>query len=225
MRVGTTAQRSVTPAAVFERVSKRYEDGSLALDRLSVEIGAGERVLVTGPPGSGVTTFLRVLSGRSTVTGGRARVLGIPIHLADQRAIRRLRSRVGMLERALHLPAECRVGEAMELAVTSADRHADSSTRTLERLGGPAPHRKAGDLDAVEQALLGLAMVAVRRPKLVVADDPWGNLDPGVGLAIGGLAARLFTEQKAAFVLAGRDAGAFDGLDRAIRLFGGRVVA
>ncbi len=214
-----------TPAAVVERLWKRYPDGTVALADVSVRVGAAERVLVTGPQGSGTSTLLRILSGRSVPTGGRARVLGVPVHLADPRSLRTLRSRVALLDGALHLPGDATPLEALEVTAARARRPGRPPLDLLDDIGGLAPDRPVRDLDGAERALLGLAMVAARRPRLVVADDPWAALDPGEGLAIGRLACRIVGELGAAFVLAGRDAGAVDGIDRAIRLKDGRVVA
>lgn len=214
-----------TPAAAFERLWKRYPDGTVALADITLQVGAAERVLVTGPRGSGTSTLLRILSGRSVPTGGRARVLGVPAHLADPRALRTLRSRVALLDGALHLPGDATPLEALEVAATRARRPGRPPLDLLDEVGGLAPDRPVRDLDDAERALLGLAVVAARRPRLVVADDPWAALDPGQGLAIGRLACRIVGELGAAFVLAGRDAGAIDGIDRAIRLKDGRVVA
>lgn len=214
-----------TPTAAVERLWKRYPDGTVALADVSLRVDAGERVLVTGPPGSGTSTLLRILSGRSLPTGGRARVLGVPVHLADPRSLRKLRSRVALLDGALHLPGDATPLEALEIAAARARRPGRPPLDLLDEVGGLAPDRPVRDLDVAERALLGLAVVAARRPRLVVADDPWGALDPGQGLAIGRLACRIVGELGATFVLAGRDAGAVDGIDRAIRLKDGRVVA
>lgn len=226
MATTTTRSKSrTTPAADLERLWKRYPDGTVALSDISLRIGAGERVLVTGPPGSGTSTLLRILSGRSLPTGGRARVLGIALHLADPRAVRRLRSRVALLDGALHLPDDATPREALEIAARRSVRPPSRPGEVLERVGGIPADRRVGDLDALDRALLGLALVAVRRPRLVVADDPWRDLDPDQGLGMGRLACRIAGELGAAFVLSGRDAGAFDGIDRAVRLNAGRVVA
>ncbi|MEX1280012.1 MAG: ATP-binding cassette domain-containing protein [Acidimicrobiia bacterium] len=214
-----------TPAAAVERLWKRYPDGTVALADVSLRVGAAERVLVTGPLGSGTSTLLRILSGRSVPTRGRARVLGVPVHLADPRSLRTLRSRVALLDGALHLPGDATPLEALDVAAARARRPGRRPIDLLDDIGGLAPDRPVRDLDGAERALLGLALVAARRPRLVVADDPWAALDPGQGFAIGRLACRIVGELDAAFVLAGRDAGAVDGIDRAVRLEAGRVVA
>lgn len=222
--MATTTSR-VIPAARLEKLWKRYPDGTVALADVTLDVGAGERVLVTGPTGSGTSTLLRVLSGRSVPTGGRARILGVASHFADQRSLLKLRSKVALLDGALHVPGQARVAEAVGIAASKAQGGAHRPHETLDALGGPAPTRMVGDLDAAERAVLALVLVAVRRPRLVVADDPWQHLDPGLGLALGAMACRVAGDSGAAFVLSGRDAGALDGMDRAVRLRDGRVVA
>jgi ABC-type multidrug transport system ATPase subunit len=223
--MATTTRSRVAPAATLERLWKRYPDGTVALADISLVVGAGEQVLVTGPAGSGTSTLLRILSGRSLPSGGSARILGVAAHLADHASLRRLRRKVALLDGTVHVPPAATVGETMDIAAGTAERRAASPLGALDLVGGPEPARRVGDLDGVERAVLALALVAVRRPKLIVADDPWRDLDPGQGLLIGRMACRIADEMGAAFVLSGRDAGAFDGIDRAIRLRAGRVVA
>ena len=215
----------VVPTASFERLWKRYPDGTVALAGIDLEVGAGERVLVTGPTGSGTSTLLRILSARSVPTGGSARILGVATHLADPAALRRVRRRVALLGGTVHVPGAASVGEALGAASTKAVGRAPGPAEALDSLGGPDPSRRFDDLDATERATVALALAAVRGPALIVADDPWRDLDPGEGRLIGRMACRVAAESGAAFVLAGRDAGAFEGVDRAIRLRDGRVVA
>ena len=212
----------LTPTAALSGVWKRYPDGTVALRDLYFDVGPGESVGVTGSPGSGASTLLRILSGRSLPTEGTVRVLGVALDPALPGNVRRLRGMVGVLDGTLHQAGAATVGEAVRVGERA--RAGLVATDALDLVGGPDPYKRLGDLDATDRRRVAVAIVAAKSPDLIVADDPWRNADPGEALALARLVCRVAAATGAALVVAGGDAGGVDGVERVVRLRDGRIV-
>jgi energy-coupling factor transport system ATP-binding protein len=203
---------------VLEAVSHRYPDGTLALDAVSVSVGAGEAVAVTGPTGSGKSTLIRHLNGLLRPTAGRVLLDG-----EDVRGLRvaQLARRVGIAFQEPDRQLFCRTVGA-EVAFGARDAATVTSALDLLGLAGVAD-RHPYDLGYSRRKLVAIAAVLAMDTPVVVLDEPTTGQDrAGVERLValmGGLRARgrtlVVVSHDERFVRA--------TCDRALRLVQGRL--
>ena len=180
----------------FEQVSKAYLGGRQALQGVTFHLQAGEMAFLTGHSGAGKSTLLKLIhlserpSRGAVVFGGRnlLKVRGgrIPLH----------RREVGAVHQDHRLLAERTVGENVALPlILRGDRRTDIGKRireVLARMGlGHREQALPSQLSAGEQQRVGIARAIVSEPKLLVADEPTGNLDPTLAAEIMSLFASM----------------------------------
>lgn len=161
----------------LEEVSKIYATphGEVkALDRLSLEIAEGEFVAIRGPSGSGKTTLLLAAGGMLRPDRGRAVVDGSDLYAISAGERNRFRARkIGFVFQMYHLIPYLNVLDNVLLAGEK------EAPQLLERLGLKSRmHHKPSQLSAGERQRTAVARALVNRPRLVLADEPTGNLDP-----------------------------------------------
>jgi putative ABC transport system ATP-binding protein len=174
-------------------VTKKYltsEVETVALRQVSLEIRQGEFVAIMGPSGCGKSTLLNILGLLDRPTDGRFLFLGGDIARASERELTLLRrAHVGFVFQSFNLIDELTVEQNVEVAliyrgVNSADRKARVSA-ALERVG--LPHRARHlpqQLSGGQQQRVAVARALVAAPKLILADEPTGNLDTANGEAV-----------------------------------------
>jgi ABC-type lipoprotein export system ATPase subunit len=205
--------------------------GVAALRGLTLAVEQGETCVVLGPSGSGKTTLMRVLAGLERPSAGTIRVAGLDLTRASDGQLARHRSRVlGYADqhywRALapELTAEELV--AVPLGLQSADvRLRRSRARELlERVGlleraGARPHELSGG----EQQRIALCAALAHRPRLLIADEPTGELDAETAGGVFVLLEELVAEHGAAAVVVSHDPASTRIADRVVHLRDGRV--
>jgi putative ABC transport system ATP-binding protein len=178
-------------------VTKRYNDGPAAVDRVSVRVAAGESVAVMGPSGSGKTTLLNLIAGLDRPTSGVVMVAGERIdRLSETGAARFRRQHVGMIFQFFNLLEDLTVLDNVllpaQLGGLRAAKAVGTAVELLERLGIES-HRDAypGRLSGGERQRVAIARALVNRPILLLADEPTGALDSATGEEIGRLLLEL----------------------------------
>jgi putative ABC transport system ATP-binding protein len=163
-----------------KNLSKRYTADVVALDAVSFVVETGEWIAVTGPSGSGKTTLINLLGALDTPSGGRVRVGGID--LADLGPVEQNRFRaeqVGFVFQQFHLVSYLSALENVMLAQyfhSLTDEH--QARVALERVGlGHRAHHLPAALSVGEQQRVCIARALINQPKLILADEPTGNLD------------------------------------------------
>jgi len=170
---------------------------------LSVE--RGERVGIVGPSGSGKSSLLMVLGGLERATDGEVRVLGADLSALSEDALARLRGQsIGIVFQSFHLIPTMTAIEnvATPLEIAGAKDAFARAEAMLERVG--LGHRLAhypAELSGGEQQRVALARALAPRPRLVLADEPTGNLDGRTGEAVIELLFGLAAEEGATLVL------------------------
>jgi putative ABC transport system ATP-binding protein len=169
----------VSPQVVIESLTKQY--GALrAVDTLSFNIDAGEWVALMGPSGSGKTTLINVLGGLDTLTSGRVLVDGIDLaKLSDNQMVRYRAEKIGFVFQQFHLVPYLTALENVMLAqyfhsITDESQAAGALRRV--GLGDRLTHLPA-QLSGGEQQRVAIARALINQPKLILADEPTGNLD------------------------------------------------
>ena len=170
-------------AIVFERVTKRFDNGQEALSEISVEFASGSMTFLTGHSGAGKSTFLRLLIGAETATRGRIYVDDVDISRLGARRMPWYRREVGVVFQDHNLLLEHSVFDNVALPlriIHLGEREVASRVRgalgKVELLG--KEHLLPGQLSTGEQQRVGIARAVDGRPKILLADEPTGNLDP-----------------------------------------------
>lgn len=167
---------------VLERVSKRYSADSVALEDVSLKIKAGELVSIVGQSGAGKTTLAKMLMGEERPTSGRIEIGGWDITNISSREIPDLRRQIGVIFQDYKLLSKKTVYEnvafALEVAGAPAERIREAVPQVLSIVGlEEKANRFPPQLSGGEQQRVVIARSLVHRPKILLADEPTGNLD------------------------------------------------
>jgi putative ABC transport system ATP-binding protein len=151
-----------------------------ALDDVSFEVEAGEWISIMGPSGSGKTTLINILGGLDRPTSGRVAVDGLNVGSLNERELTRYRAEfVGFIFQQFHLVPYLSAVENVMLAQyfhSTADEK--QAARALERVGlGDRLKHLPAQLSGGEQQRVAFARALINQPKLILADEPTGNLD------------------------------------------------
>lgn len=167
----------------YEHVTKEYKDGTLALKDVELEIPASEFVFLVGSSGAGKTTLIKLLVKEDTPTSGSVFVDGIDVSklsLADLPALRR---KVGMVFQDFKLLPSKTVFENVAMALEVADRPDTEIQRVvpnvlnlvgLSQKASSLPNQLSGG----EKQRVAIARALAHEPKVLIADEPTGNIDP-----------------------------------------------
>ena len=223
--------QSTAPVIMLDeaRLALSSAEGMVEILRgISLSIEAGETVGVLGPSGAGKTSLLMIMAGLESLTGGSIRLAENDITTMGEDALAALRrDQVGIVFQAFRLipsmTALQNVAVPMELA---GRRDADEMAATaLEAVG--LGHRKThlpDQMSGGEQQRVAIARAIATRPRILLADEPTGNLDSGTSEKV---IATLFEETKsagAALVLVTHDANLAERCERVLTIEDGRIV-
>jgi lipoprotein-releasing system ATP-binding protein len=223
----------VTPLVQAVGLHKRYVDGPSVVQvlmGLDLEVHVGDRVAVVGASGVGKSTLLHLLGCLDRPTEGRVLFEGADVFDRSEAARAAFRSReIGFVFQFHQLLADFTALENVELAGRiGREPRAQVRARArelLERVGlGPRLSHRPGELSGGEQQRVAVARAVMRRPRLVLADEPTGNLDPGTGARVQDMLIDLNRETGAALVVATHNERFATALGRCLRLEQGRLV-
>jgi putative ABC transport system ATP-binding protein len=172
---------------------------------IDLAVGAGERVGIVGPSGSGKSSLLMVIGGLERATAGSARLLGADLGALDEDRLALLRrDHVGVVFQSFHLIPTMTALENVATPLELAGR-ADAFERAAEMLAEVGLDHRAEhypvQLSGGEQQRVALARALAPRPALILADEPTGNLDGRTGAAVADLMFRLVAEHGTTLVL------------------------
>ena len=214
----------------LENVTKRFPGGQEALSGLSLAIDKGEMVFVTGHSGAGKSTLLRLIALIERPTSGQVIVDGQNTRRVRRRRIPLYRRQIGMVFQDHKLLYDRPVFDnvALPLIITGVGRR-DAARRVraaLDQVGLLHKEKRSPEtLSAGEQQRVGIARAIVTRPKLLIADEPTGNLDPELSLEVMRIF-RRFNEVGVTLLVASHDISLIDKLGcRRIALEDGRLAA
>jgi ABC-type lipoprotein export system ATPase subunit len=210
-------------------ISKTYRRGQLsvpALSNISFEIGPGEFVVLVGSSGAGKTTLLNLLAALDWPDQGEIIVDGKKMaRLSLWSAASYRRFQVGIVFQAYNLLPQLTAIQNVALPMIAAGRldlrRADELLRSVG-LGDRTRHH-ATELSGGEQQRVAIARALVNDPKLVLADEPTGNLDEDNAREVVGLLARSCKERQATLILATHNIRSFEGADRVFVLESGML--
>jgi len=197
------------------------------LDRVSLEVPAGQFVAVSGPSGSGKSTLLGLIAGLDRPTEGSISVGGVEITSLGEDELARFRlDTIGYVFQAYHLIPTLTALEnvALPLELAGVPNALAQARRLLEEVGlGERAEHYPVQLSGGEQQRVAVARAVCRRPRLLLADEPTGNLDSATGKQIIELLVMLHRHLGSTLVLVTHDPALAAHAERIVTLRDGRL--
>jgi cell division transport system ATP-binding protein len=212
----------------LEKVTRRFPGGQEALSGLTLSIDNGEMVFVTGHSGAGKSTLLKLIALIDRPTSGQVIVDGQNTQRVRRRRIPAYRRQIGMVFQDHKLLYDRPVFDNVALPLVIAGAGPRETGRrvraALEQVGLLHKEKKNPQtLSAGEQQRVGIARAIVTRPKLLIADEPTGNLDPDLSLEVMRIF-RRFNEVGVTLLIASHDIALIDRLGcRRVELENGKL--
>ena len=213
-------------------LSMRLASGGRGVDVLtdvSLEVPAGQFLAIAGASGSGKSTLLGLIAGLDQPTAGRIEVAGVDITGLDEDALARFRrDHVGYVFQSFHLLPTLTAQEnvAVPLELTGEAGAAARAATLLAEVGlAERAHHYPVQLSGGEQQRVAVARAMARRPALLLADEPTGNLDSATGKQIIELLVGLNRRLGSTLVLVTHDTALAAHADRVVTLRDGRIVS
>ncbi len=195
------------------------------LDGVSLSLGVGETLALTGESGSGKSTLLHLCAGLDVPDSGRIEVAGRPMGRSDAERAALRRGTVGLVFQQFNLVPSLDVAANLAFHARLAgrfDRRWQADLAAALDLG-PLMSRYPEELSGGQQQRVAIGRTLAARPALVLADEPTGNLDEASGDRVMELMLRLVAESGAALLMATHSMRLAARLDRRLHLRGGRL--
>jgi putative ABC transport system ATP-binding protein len=220
------------PSVVLEDVHLTLTAGSVPVNILSgvnLRVGQGETVAVVGPSGSGKTTMLMLMAGLERPSSGQVRMAGVDLTTLSEDGLARFRrEHLGIVFQAFHLIPTMTALENASLPLEFA-HHLQAKGRAMEALEQVGLGHRSGhypsQLSGGEQQRVALARAFAARPRIILADEPTGNLDEDTGGRVMELLFRMQAEENTTLVLITHDRGLAGRCDRVAAMHSGRMEA
>ncbi|HXY41137.1 MAG TPA: ABC transporter ATP-binding protein [Vicinamibacteria bacterium] len=225
-------RKAQAPAIHLQQVEKVYRTDrieTVALQNLNLAVGEGELLAIMGPSGCGKSTLLHLMGLLDVPSRGRLLLGGRDMTTAGDRERSRYRNAaIGFVFQSFHLIPELSVLDNVEIPLlyrrTTAGERRRLAQAALERVGlGSRLHHYPGQLSGGQQQRVAVARAIVGQPRLLLADEPTGNLDSQMGDEIMALLEGL-NQDGATVVMVTHDPRLSQRAHRTVRLFDGRQV-
>jgi len=214
-------------------LTKVYAMGQVevrALRGVSLTIDRGEWVAIMGPSGSGKSTLMHIIGCLDVPSEGSYVLDDSEVAQLDETELARIRNRqIGFVFQTFHLIADLSVLDNVEIPLlyrrTPAGERRQQAMEALERVGlGSRVHHFPSQLSGGQQQRVAIARAIVGRPRILLADEPTGNLDSQMGEEIMAILQVLNQQEKTTIVMVTHDQRLACQTSRILRLFDGRMV-
>ncbi len=213
-----------------EKVYRTERIETVALSNIDLEVADGEFVAVMGPSGCGKSTLLNIMGLLDAPSAGRVVVNGQPVAGAGDAALAAIRNRdIGFVFQTFHLISDLSVLDNVQIPLlyrrmSNRERRA-LALAALDRVGLSARvHHFPSQLSGGQQQRVAIARAIVGRPRVLLADEPTGNLDSQMGDEIMAILKDLNSVERASVVMVTHDQQKAEQTHRIVRLFDGRQV-
>jgi putative ABC transport system ATP-binding protein len=214
----------------IEKVYRTDRIETVALADVNVDVGEGEFISVMGPSGCGKSTLLNLIGLLDAPTRGTVQINGSPIATYRDRALAAVRNKeIGFVFQTFHLIGDLSVLDNVQIPLlyrklSNVERR-KLAVAALDRVGLSARvHHFPSQLSGGQQQRVAIARAIVGRPRILLADEPTGNLDSQMGDEVMGILKTLSREDKTTIVMVTHDQQKADQTERIVRLFDGRQV-
>jgi putative ABC transport system ATP-binding protein len=214
----------------IEKVYRTDRIETVALADVNIDIAEGEFISIMGPSGCGKSTLLNLMGLLDTPTAGTVQINGSPISSYRDRELAAIRNKeIGFVFQVFHLISDLRVLDNVQVPllyrrISNAERR-KLAEAALDRVGLSARiHHFPSQLSGGQQQRVAIARAIVGRPRILLADEPTGNLDSQMGDDVMGILKTLNREDKTTIVMVTHDQQKADQTARIVRLFDGRQV-
>jgi len=168
---------------LMKDVYKKYPNGVTALQGINVDIDQGEFVYIVGPSGAGKSTFIKLIYREEKASSGKVNINDVDLNELKERKVPYLRREIGVVFQDFKLLPKLTVYENIAFALEVIQEHPKKiRTRVMDVLEIVGLKNKArsfpDELSGGEQQRVSIARAIVNNPKIVIADEPTGNLDP-----------------------------------------------
>lgn len=194
----------------LKNVSKRYKNGVNALNNANLKVEQGEFVYIIGPTGSGKSTLIKILSGEEIPTSGDVNVVGINIGKLKHSKVPLYRRNIGVVFQDFRLLPTKTVFENISYALEVINmkknviRHRVRQVMNLVGLNGKGSSFPR-ELSGGQQQRVAIARGIANKPKILIADEPTGNLDPAMSDEIMVLLEKINKEEKTTILMVTHD--------------------
>jgi putative ABC transport system ATP-binding protein len=218
----------------LENVDKVYRTDrieTVALHNINLDVAAGEFVSIMGPSGCGKSTLLHLVGLLDRATSGKLTLDGSTINGGGDKVLARMRNeKLGFVFQSFHLVPDLTVVDNVEIPLlyrkVSAKERRRLALSALDRVGlASRVHHLPTQLSGGQQQRVAIARSIVGKPRILLADEPTGNLDSQMGEEIMEILHGLNRDEKTTVVMVTHDERFAKQTDRIIRLFDGRQVA
>ncbi len=222
------------PVISVRHLNHYYGSGSLRnqiLFDLSVDVQAGEIVILTGPSGSGKTTLLTLSGALRSVEGGSLKVLNQELNGAGPEIFERVRRNIGFIFQAHNLIDSLTACQNVQMALELESKLSPAAMRrecvkVLEAVGlGERVDSYPAQLSGGQKQRVAIARALVRNPKIILADEPTAALDRAAGREVVEILQKLAKQHGCAILLVTHDNRILDIADRILTLEDGRIVS
>ena len=221
-----------SPLLSVEGVTKDYEtDGEpvRALNNVTIQIASGKFVALVGRSGCGKSTLLNLAGALDFPTRGHVRLEGaVTDHLSDAELTRLRREKVGFIFQSFQLLHTLSAVENVELPLLLAG-HSDPRPRALERLASvdmaELAHRMPHQLSGGQMQRVAIARALIHSPRILLADEPTGNLDTATGNSILELLRQICTAHHTTILMATHSVESATFVDTTVRMRDGHIEA
>ena len=214
----------------IEKVYRTDRIETVALADVNIDVSQGEFISVMGPSGCGKSTLLNLIGLLDAPTKGTVQINGSPIATYRDRALAAVRNKeIGFVFQTFHLVGDLSVLDNVQIPLlyrklSNAERRR-LALAALDRVGLTARvHHFPSQLSGGQQQRVAIARAIVGRPRILLADEPTGNLDSQMGDEVMGILNTLNREDKTTIVMVTHDQQKADQTERIVRLFDGRQV-
>ncbi len=220
------------PIIDMENVEKVYQTGKYkfrALKGIDLQVEPGEMVAIMGPSGCGKSTLLNIVGCLDVPTSGKYIIDGDDVSKVNDGKLSQIRGeKVGFIFQSYNLLPDISVLEnvALSLFYIRQKQSKERAQASLDRMGiGDKANNKPLELSGGQQQRAGIARAIIKSPKILLSDEPTGNLDTQSSTAVMGILQKLNAEQKIALLTVTHEDEIAKHHNRIVRMTDGKIVS